>query len=155
QLWVIGPELKEISAKVSVGSHPSGLATNSNGDQLYVTSAANGGTLSIVNRSQLAVTQNLKLPGQPSGVLVGRSGTRSPSPLPNPKPAATPTLGPAPTALPDGAQQPEHILSGTISEPFLAGAAMPVSIVFAPDGRLFYSELRTGRIRVVQNGELL
>jgi aldose sugar dehydrogenase len=155
QLWVIGPELKEITAKVSVGDHPSGLATNSNGDQLYVTSAANGGTLAVVNRSPLSVTQNVKLPDQPSGVVVGRSGTRSPSPLPSPKPAATPTLVPTPTALPEGAQPPEHMASGAQIEPFLANAAVPVSMVFAPDGRLFYSELHTGRIRVVQNGELL
>lgn len=31
---------------------------------------------------------------------------------------------------------------------------MPVALAFAPDGRLFYAELRTGKIRVVQNGVL-
>jgi glucose/arabinose dehydrogenase len=42
-----------------------------------------------------------------------------------------------------------------VAEPFLSGAAMPVSLAFAPDGRLFYSEMRTGKIRIVQNGALL
>jgi glucose/arabinose dehydrogenase len=31
----------------------------------------------------------------------------------------------------------------------------PVTIAFAPDGRLFFNELRTGRVRVIQNGQLL
>lgn len=40
-------------------------------------------------------------------------------------------------------------------ETFIADAAFPVSLAFAPDGRLFYTELRTGNIRIVQGGQLL
>jgi len=40
-------------------------------------------------------------------------------------------------------------------EPILTGLEWPVAIAFAPDGRLLYAELLTGRIRVVSNGELL
>lgn len=40
-------------------------------------------------------------------------------------------------------------------EAFVPGARFPVSLVFAPDGRLFYNELQTGNIRIVQaNGQL-
>lgn len=32
--------------------------------------------------------------------------------------------------------------------------ANPVSLAFAPDGRLFFNELRTGQVRIVEDGEL-
>jgi glucose/arabinose dehydrogenase len=41
------------------------------------------------------------------------------------------------------------------TETFLAGAAFPVAMAFAPDGRLFFNELQTGRVRIVQSGQLL
>jgi len=31
----------------------------------------------------------------------------------------------------------------------------PVSLALRPDGRLFYNELRTGRVRIVEDGQLL
>lgn len=37
------------------------------------------------------------------------------------------------------------------TETVVAGASFPVSLVFAPDGRLFYTELQTGNVRVVVN----
>ncbi len=40
-------------------------------------------------------------------------------------------------------------------ETFLASANFPVTLAFAPDGRLFYNELTTGNIRIVSNGQLL
>lgn len=40
-------------------------------------------------------------------------------------------------------------------ETVLEDAAFPVSLVFAPDGRMFYNELRAGGVRVVQEGVLL
>jgi glucose/arabinose dehydrogenase len=39
-------------------------------------------------------------------------------------------------------------------ETFIAGANFPVALAFAPDGRLFYNELLTGQVRIVQNGQL-
>src|SRR3972149_6229086 len=39
-------------------------------------------------------------------------------------------------------------------ETFLPNANFPVTMAFAPDGRLFYNELRTGQVRIVQNGQL-
>ncbi len=40
-------------------------------------------------------------------------------------------------------------------ETFLPNANFPATMAFAPDGRLFYNELRTGNIRIVSNGQLL
>ncbi len=39
-------------------------------------------------------------------------------------------------------------------ETFLSNLNFPVTMAFAPDGRLFFNELRTGRVRVVVNGVL-
>ncbi len=39
-------------------------------------------------------------------------------------------------------------------EDFVPQASFPVTLAFAPDGRLFYNEL-SGNVRVVQNGQLL
>lgn len=40
-------------------------------------------------------------------------------------------------------------------ETVIGNASFPVVIAFGPGGRIFYNELRTGQIRVVQNGVLL
>jgi glucose/arabinose dehydrogenase len=39
--------------------------------------------------------------------------------------------------------------------PFVANADFPSNMAFAPDGRLFYTEKDTGRIRIVEDGRLL
>ncbi|HXE75038.1 MAG TPA: PQQ-dependent sugar dehydrogenase [Candidatus Xenobia bacterium] len=39
-------------------------------------------------------------------------------------------------------------------ETFLSNLSFPVTMAFAPDGRLFYNELQTGNVRVVVNGVL-
>jgi glucose/arabinose dehydrogenase len=41
------------------------------------------------------------------------------------------------------------------TELFLGGLSTPVTLAFAPDGRLFFNELDTGRVRIIQNGLLL
>jgi len=41
------------------------------------------------------------------------------------------------------------------TEQFLGGLETPVTLAFAPDRRLFFNELSTGRVRIVQNGQLL
>jgi glucose/arabinose dehydrogenase len=41
-----------------------------------------------------------------------------------------------------------------MAEVFLDNVDIPVALAFAPDGRLFYNELRTGRVRVVEDGRL-
>jgi len=60
-------------------------------------------------------------------------GTRTPTVIPSPTPSPTPMV---------------------MAEVFLDNVDVPVSLAFAPDGRLFYNELRTGRVRIVENGRL-
>jgi glucose/arabinose dehydrogenase len=38
--------------------------------------------------------------------------------------------------------------------PFLTGLSFPTNLAFAPDGRLFFTEKETGRVRVVDDGVL-
>lgn len=46
--------------------------------------------------------------------------------------------------------------SGTpVLEPVHEDLAFPVALAFAPDGRLFYNELRGGQVRLLQEGQLL
>ncbi|MBI4461651.1 MAG: PQQ-dependent sugar dehydrogenase [Acidobacteria bacterium] len=40
-------------------------------------------------------------------------------------------------------------------ETFLANLNFPVTLAFAPDGRLFFNELQTGNVRIIENGQLL
>ncbi len=50
----------------------------------------------------------------------------------------------------DGAASPIALANGTItSEVVVSNAEFPVTLAFAPDGRLFYNELCTGNIRIV------
>ncbi len=44
---------------------------------------------------------------------------------------------------------------GFVVETVLADADFPVAMAWAPDGRLFFNELMSGRIRILQDGELL
>ncbi len=53
-----------------------------------------------------------------------------------------------------GGNRADRLPLGTVRELFVANASFPVAMAFAPDGRLFYNELRTGRVRVVENGVL-
>ena len=59
---------------------------------------------------------------------------------------------PPPPALP---AEFMSLASGFIAEKIVDNAAKPVKMAFAPDGRLFYTELDTGQIRIVANGQLL
>jgi len=65
--------------------------------------------------------------------------------------AAPPPPTPQPEVIPFSLPQ------GFSASVFAEDLALPTSIAFAPDGsgRLFVNELQTGRIRIVQNGELL
>ncbi len=50
---------------------------------------------------------------------------------------------------------PPPFVSGKLAlEPVREGLDFPVALAFAPDGRLFYNELRGGRVRILQEGHL-
>jgi glucose/arabinose dehydrogenase len=54
-----------------------------------------------------------------------------------------------------GAATPTPTPGGPRIATVVDGAEFPTNMAFAPDGRLFYTEKETGRIRVVQDGRLL
>jgi len=62
---------------------------------------------------------------------------------PPPGPAPPPVTPPLPTP-----SVPFRV------ETFVPNANFPVSLAFAPDGRLFYTELQSGNVRIVSNGQL-
>ena len=51
-------------------------------------------------------------------------------------------------------RQSPLIRSIFLAEGKVADAAWPVALAAAPDGRLFFAELRTGKIRILQNGQV-
>jgi aldose sugar dehydrogenase len=157
-VWIVGPGAR-LRDQVAVPAKPAGVAISSDGTYLYVPTA--DGTLNMLNTSGLQVNATVALGAEPVDVVVAERALQAgaqptvPSPTARPQANPTPTIVPTPTALPEGARPPEHMLDGVVSENFLSGADIPVSIAFAADGRLFYNELKTGKIRVVQNGTLL
>lgn len=79
--------------------------------------------------------------------------------------SADPTRSPAavtttPTPVPTGAtDQPAVTAERGDTDGFqlsnvTLNAESPVDIVFAPDGRLFFAELHTGEVRIIENGNL-
>src|ERR1041384_1315464 len=53
----------------------------------------------------------------------------------------------------DSAAQPGS--TNTAIETFVSNLNTPVTMAFAPDGRLFFNELKTGKVRIIQNGALV
>lgn len=51
--------------------------------------------------------------------------------------------------------QPPLVRRVSIAEGKVADADWPVALAAAPDGRLFYAELQTGNIRIIQHGQVL
>lgn len=71
----------------------------------------------------------------------------SPTPLPSATPTATAPATPTVTTSPSPTTDPNSFVRYRI-EPY-ATADFPVAMAFAPDGRLFFTEKRTGNVRVV------
>jgi glucose/arabinose dehydrogenase len=160
ELWVVEPSATDIRSRVPIGGRPVGLAISSDGKSLYVGDSATS-ELVILSADTIQVTRTIKLASEPLSLVDARASTSaqqlaaSPTTAARPTPIATPNLVPTPTPLPEGARQPDQLPADAVAEPFVNGAEAPVALAFAPDGRLFYNEFRTGKIRVVQNGMLL
>jgi glucose/arabinose dehydrogenase len=75
----------------------------------------------------------------PGSATATRTATGTPSGTRTATATSLPTASPTPMAM---------------AEVFVSNANAPVSLAFAPDGGLFYNELRTGRVRIVKNGQL-
>lgn len=57
--------------------------------------------------------------------------------------------------FPGQAPVPVDVAKGLRAEYVVSGAARPAALALAPDGRVFYTEKNTGRIRVIAEGALL
>src|SRR3990170_260319 len=68
-------------------------------------------------------------------------------------PAITPTIAPSLTATPSSTSSPVGRKAEVTV--LVEDAQFPVDLEFAPDGRLFYNELRTGRVRIVGQAQPL
>lgn len=61
-----------------------------------------------------------------------------------------------PAGCPSGGLPPPiNVAPGLQAEYLVADAAQPAALAFAPDGRVFYTEKNTGRIRIIKDGALL
>jgi YVTN family beta-propeller protein len=157
QLWPIDIANWQLDAPVPVGSEPTSAAVGLDGNHVYVALAGDASLVSI-DPTTNTVTSKISIGGEPDAVLVARAadatGDNASSASATAGPAGRPTSIPTPKAKPVGARPPEHLPSGLVTETFIP-ANSPVAIAFANDGTLFYNELTTGKIRIVQNGSLL
>jgi glucose/arabinose dehydrogenase len=160
EVWVVEPGASAIRFRVPIGGRPVGLALSSDGTAVYVPDSETR-SLQILSADTIQVERTIPLASEPLSVVAVRGSTQhqalapTPTVAGRPSPSPTPSLVPTATPLPQGARPLEHLPADAVSEPFVSGADLPVALAFAPDGRLFYNELHTGKIRVVQNGALL
>jgi YVTN family beta-propeller protein len=159
QLWAVSPDMTELGRPIPVGSQPSAVAVSPDGTRVYVATRGDN-SLAIIDPRSGAVSSTVPVGKNPVAILVGvgrppPGSSPTPTPVRAAHPTATPSLVPTATPLPVGASPPEHVPSGTTSDAFVAAADYPSALAFAPDGTLFYNELKTGKIRIVQHGQLL
>jgi len=159
QLWSVGPDLMHFDDPISLGSQPAALGVGLDGAHLYVALRGES-TLAVVDLHSKQVVSRIPVAKDPMAILVAAAAppagsTATPTPTPVPDPSATPTIVPTATPLPEGASPPEHVPAGVVGDTFVPDANYPVAFAFAPDGRLFYNELKTGKVRIVRDGQLL
>ena len=159
QLWPVDPDLTQVGTPILVGSHPAAVGVSLDGARVYVADRGDN-SLAVVDARHNQISARIAVGKDPVAILVapGRpaaGSTPTPTPVTATHPTATPTMVPTATPLPEGATPPEHMPAGVVSDTFMADAQFPVTMAFAPDGTLFYNELHTGKIRIVQNGTLL
>jgi glucose/arabinose dehydrogenase len=161
QVWVVSPGASEIRTQVPVDGRPVGLAISRDGKSLYVVDAANK-SLHILSTDTVQDLREVSLPSSPASMIVSRLPTTTAGEKATPQPSEakatpqpTPTLVVTPTPLPADLLPPDRLPDGAVAEPFVPGAAEPAAFAFAPDGSLFYNELKTGKIRIVRDGALL
>src|SRR5262249_36591958 len=153
-VWLIDPRARAISGSIRVGSQPAGIAFSAEGSRAYVTNRGDG-SLTVIDVRHRQVVATIHVGRGPVGVAFAAPASAAalaPIQAVAP-PTPTPTIVPAPTRLPQGAE-PKNFPPGVVVETFVPGANFAVALAFAPDGRLFYNEFRTGKIRIVQNGKL-
>jgi YVTN family beta-propeller protein len=159
QVWPVSADMSQIGEPILVGGHPAAIGVSLDGNHLYVATRGDN-ALALVDPRLKQVTSRIPVGKDPVAMVVapGRppaDSTPTPTSVAAAHPTATPTIIPTATPLPEGATPPEHMPQGAVSDTFLADANYPVAFAFAPDGTLFYNELKSGKIRIVRNGQLL
>jgi glucose/arabinose dehydrogenase len=81
--------------------------------------------------------------------------TPTPAPVDDEAAPEEPTPEPAPVEDEDDATEEEPEPADPELSTFVEGVDMPSSLTFTPDGRMFFLEVWTGTIRVVEDGQLL
>lgn len=100
-------------------------------------------------RTRLAIALSIPFAALVLGGCVGSQPTPTPPPTETPVPTATSTPQPTPTPEPT----PVFVVPDIdVTSERVTGASFPVALAFAPDGRLFYNELISGRIRIYDRG---
>ena len=119
---------------------------------VMVALAACVGSESTPNSQPTSASTTIETPTPP--------GTDLPllTPVPTSQSTPTSTVHPTPTAkpLPTPRLQPTPTIAAPkilVTSELVAQADFPVAMAFAPDGRLFYTEFFTGRIRVYEGGQ--
>ena len=158
-VWVVDRSTGLIGDAIRVGAQPSAVAFSGDGHWAYVANLGSG-TLSVIDVARRRVATSIKVGNAPTAVAFAADVSRSAATIqsstqPSTTRSRLPTVVPTATPWPQNAPPPQHLPPGTMKETFVPRADFPVAMAFAPDGRLFYAEFQTGRIRIVQNGVLL
>lgn len=154
-VWVVNRASGLISNTIHVGRQPSDVSFSSDGRWAYV---ANQGsrTLSVIDVATRRVVRSIPVSHAPTSVAFADAGIRAATTIqPSSSSNRLPTVVPTPTPQSLHAAPPEHLPPGTVKETFVSGVDYPAAMAFAPDGRLFFTEVQTGQIRIVKNGVLL
>lgn len=154
-VWVVDRTTRLVGDTIGVGRNPAAIAVSSDGRWAYVANQGSG-TLAVIDVARRRVVASIPVGHGPTAVALASSQPRLATAVqPSTGAIALPTLVPAPTASPAHTAPTEHLPPGTVKETFVTGVDFPAAMAFAPDGRLFFTEVQTGRIRIVQNGVLL
>jgi YVTN family beta-propeller protein len=153
-VWVVDRTSRLVKDTIKVGQGPAAIAVSRDGRWAYVANQRSD-TLSVVDIPRRRVTASIPVGHGPTAVALAPSQPRLAAAVQPPASAIRlPTVVPMPT--PSSQHPPtEHLPPGTIKETVVTGVDYPAAMAFAPDGRLFFTEVQTGQIRIVKNGVLL
>ncbi len=154
QVMVIDAATRAVIGQIPVGLSPKGIALSPDGGRAYVANSGDS-TLSVIDLATRRMIATIEVGQGPVAVAFAAPPTGPEESLADgaaQTPASPQALTPA---APASGQSADRIPPNTTKEVFVPEANLPEAMAFAPDGRLFYGELRTGKVRIVENGRLL
>ncbi|MEP7070207.1 MAG: YncE family protein [Usitatibacter sp.] len=130
RVLVVDLATNAVAASVAVGADPAGIAINSSGNRIYVTSLT-GSTVSVIDGFTNQVIRTIPVASQPFGVAVNAQGTK----------VAVATIASNSVSIID---------TNTNAVTTVAVGASPVGVTFSPTGsRLYVSNLNGNSITVI------